>query len=129
MQLPLNLFVGLALLLVARCLPIPNVSIMPPFGVLPLAYSRRGLSPPDDRSSETEYSPIGRPQVWGGTSSDTSICKDPAMWTGRVWWGMVTLVCILIGLYSVLAFVMWGIMTIDLARLMVWNRTGDKKRR
>ena len=51
------------------------------------------------------------------------------MWTGRVWWGMVTLVCILIGLYSVLAFVMWGIMTIDLARLMVWNRTGDKKRR
>lgn len=129
MHLPLDLFVGLALLLVARCLPIPSVSTMPPLEVISLAYSRRGILPPDDRSSTDEYSPVGRPQVWGGTPSNTSICKSPALWIGTMWWGMGTLACFLIVTYGVLAFVMWGIMTVDLPRLIVWNRTGDEQRR
>lgn len=132
MQLPLESFVCLVFLLgLTRGLPIPgnSNSNIAPFGVFPLAYSRRGLSLPENRSSATGYSPVGRPQIWGGTPANTAICRYPSLWTGKWWWVMGSVALILIALYGLLAFVLWGIMSVDLPRLMVWNRTGDEQRR
>ena len=112
-----------------HCLPIPNESSMASFGVYPIAYSRRELSPTDDRGSAAGYSPGGRPQVWGGTPANTSVCVNPALWTGKWRSAMIFLVSALVLFYGLLAFIIWGIMSIDLPRLMVWNRTGDEKRR
>ena len=117
------------LLLSTRGLPIPSGSSMASFGVLPIAYSRRELSPPDGRSSAVEYSPVSRPQVWGGTPANTSICVNPALWTGKWRSAMIFIASALVFFYGLLAFVMWGIMSVDLPRLMVWNRTGDERRR
>ena len=117
------------LLVSTRGLPIPSQSSMEPFGELPIAYSRRELASPDDRSSAAGHSPIGRPKVWGGTPATTSICVNPALWTGKWRSAMIFVVSALVFFYGLLAFVMWGIMSIDLPRLMVWNRTGDEKRR
>lgn len=117
------------LLPLIRCLPIPSDSSMASFGIYPIAYSRRELSPPDDRSSAAGFSRVGRPQVWGGTPATTSICVHPALWTGKWRSAMIFIVSALILFYGLLAFVMWGVMSIDLPRLTVWNRTGDKKRR
>lgn len=131
MQLPLELFIYLVFLLVLTGgLPIPSDSnsSMVPFGIVSLAYSRRGSSLPKDRTSATE-SPFGWPQVWGATPANTSICRYPALWTGNLWWVMCSAVILLIALYGLLAFVMWGIMSVDLPRLMVWNRTGNERRR
>ena len=132
MVLPLETSIYFVFLVVlTRGLPIPsdNNSNFTPFGVNPFAYSRRGLSPPEDRSSVAGYSHVGRPQVWRGTSANTSICRDTALWTGKWWWAMGSVALMLVALYGLLAFVMWGMMSVDLARLMVWNRTGDERRR
>ena len=133
MQLALKVFVCLVFLLgLTRGLPIPGInnhSNMAPFGGFPLAYSRRGLSLPEGRSSATGYSPVGHTQVWGGTPANTAICRHPSLWTGKLWWIMGSVAVILIALYGLLAFVLWGIMSVDLPRLTVWNRTGDERRR
>ena len=42
---------------------------------------------------------------------------------------MVILASGLVFLYGLLAFVTWGILSVDLPRLMVWNRIGDERRR
>ena len=130
MQLPLELIVCLVLhLVLTHSLPIPSESNMASFGVFSLAYSRRGPSPSYHRSLAARYSPVGRPQVWGGTPANTSICRNPALWTGKLWWTMGSIALLLLALYGLLAFVMWGIMSVDLARLMIWNRTGNERRR
>lgn len=132
MHHPLKLFVCLVFFLaLTRGLPIPgdSNSNMAPFGVFPLAYSRRGLSLFKDRSSSTGFSAVGRPQVWGGTPANTSICRYPSLWTGKWWWIMISVALTLIVFYGLLAFVMWGVMSVDLPRLMVWKRTGDEQRR
>lgn len=132
MQLSLELFVYLVFLLVwTSGLPIPNdsKSNIAPFGLVPLAYSRRGLSPPNDQGSAAGDSHVGRPQAWGGTPANTSICIYPAVWSGKLWLVMASVAMMLVALYGVLAFVMWGIMSVDIPRLTVWNRTGDKRRR
>lgn len=130
MQFPLESIVFLVLHLgLTRSLPIPSESNMTSFGMFPLAYSRRGLSPPDHRSLAARYSTFDRPQVWGGTPANTSICRNPALWTGKTWWTMGSIALVLLALYGLLAFVIAGIMNVDLPRLMVWNRTGDEQRR
>ena len=35
----------------------------------------------------------------------------------------------LVVLYGVLAFVMWGILSVDISRLTIWKRMGDGRRR
>ena len=132
MRLSLEMFVYLAFLLAATCgLPIPNDNnhSMVPFAIIPLACSRWGRSLPEDRSSATEWRPIGWPRILGGTPANTSICRYPAQWDGKMWWIMCSAALALIVLYGVLAFVMWGIMSVDLPRLIVWNRTGEERRR
>ena len=42
---------------------------------------------------------------------------------------MISVALTLIVFYGLLAFVMWGVMSVDLPRLMVWKRTGDEQRR
>ena len=132
MRLSLEMFVYLAFLLAATCgLPIPNDNnhSMMPFAIIPLAYSRRGRLLPEDRSSATGWRPIGWPHILGGTPANTSICRYPAQWDGKMWWIMCSAALALIILYGVIAFVMWGIMSVDLPRLIVWNRTGEERRR
>ena len=129
MKFALESFICVVFLLVLICgLPIPSDRESASFGVLPLAYKRRALSSPDGPSSAAGYGP-GRPQIWGGTPANTSICSYPALWTGILWWVMGVVALALIVLYGLLAFVMWGVMSVDLPRLMVWNRTGDERRR
>lgn len=132
MLLPLEVVVCLSFSLgLTYGLPIPVDSNrnLAPFGAFPLVYSRRGLPISGDRSSATEYSPVDRPQVWGGTPANTSICSYPALWTGWLWWIMGVISLLLLAFYGLATIVMMGIMTVDLPRLMVWNRTGDEKRR
>ena len=132
MLLPLELVGCLSFLLgLTYGLPIPVDSNrnLAPFGTFPLVYSHRGLPLSGDRIPATEYSPVAPPQVWGGTPANTSICNYPALWTGWLWWIMGVISLILLGIYGVATIVMLGIMTVDLPRLMVWNRTGDEKRR
>lgn len=132
MYLPLEFYVCLVFLIVStRGLPIPgdSNSNAASFGIFPIAYSRRGPPLPGDRSSVTGYSPRDRPEVWGGTPANTSICRYPALWTGKWWWAMGFFTLILVLLYGLLASVTWGMMSVDLPRLMVWNRTGDERRR
>lgn len=129
MQLSVNLVTCLVFLVILiRGLPIPSDSNTASFGAIPLAYRRRALSPLDDPSSAAGDSPC-RPQFWGGTTANTSICKYPALWAGKYWWAMGSVALLLIALYGLLAFVTWGVMSVDLPRLMVWNRTGDEQRR
>lgn len=132
MLLPLELVVCLFFLLGLTCgLPIPvdsNRNLVP-FGVFPLVYSRRGLPLPRDRGLATEYSYVARPQIWGGTPANTSICSYPALWTGKLWWIMGVISLALLVLYGLSTIVMMSIMTVDLPTLMVWTRTGDEERR
>lgn len=128
MQVPLEIFTCLfSFLLLTLGLPIPTDSNTASFGVFPLAYRRRIFSSSTVQSSAAGHSPVRK--VWGGTSANTSICRYPALWTGRRWWLMGFLALVLIALYGLLAFVMWGIMSVDLPRLMVWKRTGNEQRR
>ena len=132
MRLSLEMFIYLAFLLAATCgLPIPNDNnnSMIPFAIIPLAYSRRRRSLPEDRSLATGWRPIGWPHILGGTPANTSICRYPAQWDGKMWWIMCSATLALIVLYGVVSFVMWGIMSVDLPRLIVWNRTGEERRR
>ena len=110
-------------------LPAPSESNIAPLGVFPLAYIRPDLSPLHGQSSATGHSTVGQSQVLGGTPANASICRNSSLWTGRWWWIMVILAFGLVLLYGLLAFVTWGILTVDLPRLMVWNRTGDERRR
>ena len=129
MQLPLALLMSLVFLDSTRGLPTPNESSMAPFRVFPLAYERWDLSPLKRQNLTTRYSTVNRSQIWGGTPANTSICRSPALWTGRWWWIMGSIAFSLVALYGLLAFVMWGILSVDLPRLTVWNRTGDERRR
>ena len=110
-------------------LPAPSESNIAPLGVFPLAHIRPNLSPLNGESPATGHSTVGQSQVWGGTPANASICRNSSLWTGWWWWIMVTLAFVLVLLYGLLAFVTWGILTVDLPRLMVWNRTGDERRR
>lgn len=126
MQPPLAFLSSLVFLVFARSLPIPSASSMAPFGAFPLAYNRRDLN---RQSLATAYSTVGPSQIWGGTPANTSICRNTAMWTGNWWWIMASIAFLLVALYGLLAFVMWGILSVDIARLTVWHRTGDERRR
>ncbi|KAM0804952.1 hypothetical protein BDR22DRAFT_475181 [Usnea florida] len=106
-----------------------SLEIMIPFAIIPLAYSRWGRSRSENRSLATGWRPIGWPHILGGTPANTSICRYPAQWDGKMWWIMCSAALALIVLYGVLAFAMWGIMSVDLPRLIVWNRTGEEWRR
>ena len=117
------------LLVLVRGLPIPRKSNMASSGTLSLAYSHRGLSRPNGQRLATRYSYIGRPQIWGGTPANTSICRSPALWSGKWWWIMGSVALLLVAVYGVLAFVMWGILSVDMSRLTVWTRIGDESRR
>lgn len=130
MHFPLELSVCLVFLLIwTHGLPIPSDSNLAPFGVFPLAYSRRSLSPPNNQSSAFGYSTVGRPQIWGQSPANTSICATPALWTGNWWWVMGSIAFLLVALYGLTAFVLWGIMNVDVLKLTVWSRTGEKRRR
>ena len=129
MRLSLDLLFCLIFLGLTQGLPTPSTGNMASFRVFSLAYSRRGYSPPDGQSSVTGHSTVDRSQVWGGTPANTSICRTSALWTGKWWWVMGIIAFALVVLYGILAFVMWGILSVDLPRLMVWNRTGDERRR
>lgn len=126
MQPPLTLLFSLVFPGFTRGLPTPSASSMAPFGVFPLAYNHRDLN---RQSLAIGYSTIDRTQIWGGTPANTSICRSPALWTGKWWWIMCSVAFLLVALYGLLAFVMWGILSVDLPRLTVWNRTGDQRRR
>lgn len=110
-------------------LPAPSKNNIAPLGVFPHAYSRQDLLPFNDQSSATGHSTVSQSQIWGGTPANASICRNSSLWTGKWWWIMVILAFGLVLLYGLLAFVTWGILTVDLPRLMVWNRTGDERRR
>ena len=112
-----------------RGLPAPSESNIALRGVFPLTYSSHDLSPLNGQSSATGHSTVGQSQVWGGTPANASICRNSSLWTGKWWWIMVILAFGLVLLYGLLAFVTWGILTVDLPRLTVWNRTGDERRR
>lgn len=126
MQPPLALLFSLFLPGFTRGLPTPSASSVAPFGVSPLAYNCRDLN---RQSLAIGYSTVDRTEIWGGTPANTSICRNPALWTGKWWWFMGTIAFVLVVLYGLLAFVMWGILSVDLPRLTVWNRTGDQRRR
>ena len=110
-------------------LPAPSESNISPLGLFPLAYSRQDLSPRKGQSSATGHNTVGQSPVWGGTPANALICRSSSLWTGRLWWIMVILAFCLVLLYGLLAFVTWGILTVDLPKLMVWNRTGNERRR
>ena len=116
-------------LVLIRSLPIPSEDNVAPSDIFTLTYSRRGLSSRIDQRPATGYTQLRRPQVWGGTPANTSICRNSALWTGKQWWYMGFLALVLVILYGLLAFVMWGILSVDLPKLIVWNRTGDDRRR
>lgn len=126
MQPPLALLFSLVFLVFTRGLPTPSASSMAPFGAFPLAYNRQDLN---RQSLATGYSTVGRSQILGGTPANTSICRNPTLWTGKWWWIMGSIAFLLVAFYGLLAFVMWGILSVDIPRLTVWNRTGDKRRR
>lgn len=129
MTFAFDLFTCLVFLLVLTCgLPIPRGGNTASFGALPLAYRRRVTSSPDGSSSVAGYGP-GRPQVWGGTPANPSICYYPNLWTGMKWWIMGCGALLLVIFYGVLAFATWGVMSVDLPRLTVWSRTGGEQRR
>lgn len=129
MQLPLQLSIYPVFLGLTRSFPLPSKSNTASFRVVALSCSHRGLSASNDQSSAAGYNTFGRAQVWGGTPANTSICRNPALWTGKWWWAMGSIALLLVALYGLLAFVMWGIMSVDLPKLTIWNRTGDKRRR
>ena len=129
MRLCSKLLFCLIFLGLTQGLPTPSKSSMAPFGVVPLVYSRRSLSPPNGQSSATEHSAVDRSPIWGGTPANTSICRGTALWTGNFWWIMLISASFLVLLYGLVAFVMWDILSIDLPRLTVWNRTGNEGRR
>ena len=129
MRLPSELLSCMVFLGLTQGLPAPSESNIAPLGVFPLAYRRQDLSPLSDQSSATGHNTVGHLQVLGGTPANASICRNSSLWTGKWWWMMFILAFCLVLLYGLLAFVTWGILTVDLPRLMVWNRTGDERRR
>ena len=129
MRLRLELLFCMIFLGFAQGLPAPSESNIARLEVFPLTYSRQDLSPLDGQSSATRHSTVGQSQVWGGTPANASICRNNSLWTGKWWWIMSVFTFGLVSIYGLLAFVTWGILTVDLPRLMVWNRTGDERRR
>ena len=55
--------------------------------------------------------------------------KDSERFIGAAWWGMGVLALILILVTGLLAGLTLGVMSVDLTRLRVWNRTGNRERR
>ena len=129
MRLPSEFLFYMVFLGFTQGLPAPSESNTAPLGLFHLAYSRQDLSPLSDQHSATGHNTVGQSRVLGGTPANASICRNSSLWTGKWWWIMVILAFGLVLLYGLLAFVTWGILTVDLPRLMVWNRTGDERRR
>ena len=130
MQFFLELISCLVFLLAfVRGLPIPSKSNIASSRTLSLVHSHRGLSGLDGQESASRYSHISRPQIWGGTPANTSICRHPTLWAGKWWWIFGSVAMFLVALYCILAFVMWGILSVDISRLTIWSRIGNKSRR